>query len=85
MEIGRINGIPPVPKLRATRSAPDVAGVNAVELRKRERQEADIADGERAARGLEDEEEAELVPDEAEIEEPTALAPPQTGKISFFA
>lgn len=85
MEIGRINGIPPVPRLRESQSAPDVAGVYAVELRKRERQEADIADEERAARGLENEDETDAALEE-EARGEKLIAPPQPkGKIDFFA
>ena len=82
MEIGRIVAIPPVPAVRPAISAPDLPGIFAVEFRKQSRD--DTADRrERAARGLEDEEENSAA-DEDPDGSPAAQGEP-SGHISLFA
>ena len=85
MEIGRINAIPPVPIVKSSQSAPDVAGVFAVEFRKQERQEGDVADEERAARGLEEEDDAEAAMDGGGRDKAPMAEDQAKGTISFFA
>lgn len=85
MEIGPIAGIRPVPMIRTSSPAPDLAGVFAVELRKQAHQDA--PPHQRVARGLEDEE-ADAHSADADDESSSGETAPDAqphSRVSFFA
>jgi hypothetical protein len=85
VEIGPIVGIRPVPMIRTSSPAPDLAGVFAVELRKQAHEDA--PPHQRVARGLEDEEaDAASVSaeDESSFDDTAPDAQPHS-RVSFFA
>ena len=81
MEIGPVNAIRPIAMVRPSTSAPDLAGVFAIEFREQQRE--DTYSSGNPSRGLEDENgDDENAP--AEVSPASGDEIP-TGSISFFA
>jgi hypothetical protein len=85
VDIGPIAGIRPISMIRKPLASTDLSGVFAVELRKQANDDAPAH--QRAARGLEDEEAADVLSGPENEDTPGGIAPdtqPHT-KVSFFA
>ena len=91
MGIGPIAGIRPITMVKPASSAPDLAGVFAIEFRGQDQQESYSPSQQSAARGLEDEEpDQELLVQGDEDTRENALFDSQQhaaprNKVSFFA
>lgn len=84
MEIGPIAAIRPAPVTNRSRSVEGLAGVFAVEFRKRDQEETYTPSQQQAARGLEAEEDEDLFGDD-ETDSAANYPLPGGGKINFFA